>query len=97
MKLKARLVRLAKSLPQPEPGMGRAPEWFADKVIAFCRHLYGQAGLDPRATRLPPLDKTSRPALRCLLNNGLLHFHQAKGRRPTSEEFRAWWPRGGCP
>jgi hypothetical protein len=97
MKLKARLARLAKAIPQPEPGTGRAPEWFADKVIAFCNHLYEQAGLGSAVTRLQPLEKTSRPALRSVLQNGLRHFHQAKGRRPTPEEFRAWWPRGGCP
>jgi len=77
--------------------MGHAPVWFANKVIAPCRHIYEQAGLDPKATRLDPPEKTSRPALRRLLNDGLKHFHQTNGRVPTPEEFKAWWPRGGCP
>jgi hypothetical protein len=31
------------------------------------------------------------------VSNGLKHFHQAKGRLLTPEDFKAWWPRGGCP
>src|SRR5579862_8179079 len=97
MKLKARLARLAKAVPKPEPGMGHAPEWFANKVIALCRHVHEQAGLDPKATRLGPAGKDESTGLRGLLNNGLKHFHEAKGRLLTPEEFKAWWPRGGCP
>jgi hypothetical protein len=58
MTLKARLSRLAKAVPKPEPGMGHAPEWFANKVIALCRHIYEHAGLDPNATRLHPPEKS---------------------------------------
>jgi hypothetical protein len=85
MKLKTRLARLAKTVPKPEPGTGRAPEWFADKVIAFCHHLYTHAGRPP--ARLLPSQKTSRPALSSQLNNGFSHFFQAHGRTPTPAEF----------
>jgi hypothetical protein len=97
MKFLTRLARLKQVLPKPEPGLGRAPAWFADKVLAFCRHLYQQAGLDPDTARLPPLEKTDRMALRGLLNTGLGHFHRAHGRMVTAQEFGLWWPKGGCP
>jgi hypothetical protein len=97
MKFLTRLARLEKTLPKPEPGLGRAPAWFADKVLVFCRHLYQHAGLDPDAARLPPLEKTDRIALRGLLNTGFCHFRKAHGRKVTAEEFALWWPKGGCP
>jgi len=80
MKFLTRLARLEQALPKPEPGLGRAPAWFADKVLAFCRHLYQQTGLDPDTARLLPQEKTDRTALGGLLNTGLGHFHRAHGR-----------------
>jgi hypothetical protein len=97
MTLRSRLARLEKAAQPPAPRPGQAPVWFADKVLAFCRHLYWHAGLDPEAARLHPEEKTDRVALRGLLDTGFCHFRKCHGRQVTAQEFGAWWPRGGCP
>jgi hypothetical protein len=52
MTLRSRLAGLEKAAQPPEPRPGDVPAWFADKVLAFCRQLYRNAGLDPDAARL---------------------------------------------